>query len=134
VGKGTIFQLYFPAADQAAEPYGGKPSPASDVLRGSGERILYVDDEEALVLVTRRRLERLGYVVTGCGDPRQALEIFRAHPMEFDAVMTDVSMPHLPGAELARAVLQIRPDIPVIMASGYVRPEDQAAATLLGVR
>ena len=89
---------------------------------------------EALVLVTQRRLERMGYVVTGCSDPRQALEIFRAHPMEFDAIMTDVSMPHLPGAELAQSVLQIRPDLPVIMASGYVRPEDQAAAARLGIR
>jgi PAS domain S-box-containing protein len=133
VGKGTIFRLYFPSAEQAAVPGGSAPS-ASDVLRGNGERILYVDDEEALVLVTQRRLERMGYVVTGCSDPRQALEIFRAHPLEFDAVMTDVSMPHLPGAELAQAVLQIRPDIPVIMASGYVRPEDQAAATQLGIR
>ena len=48
--------------------------------------------------------------------------------------MTDVSMPHLPGAELAQSVLQIRPDLPVIMASGYVRPEDQAAAARLGIR
>ena len=133
VGKGTIFRLYFPAAEQAAMPGGRAPS-ASGVLRGNGERILYVDDEEALVLVTQRRLERMGYVVTGCSDPRQALEIFRAHPMEFDAIMTDVSMPHLPGAELAQSVLQIRPDLPVIMASGYVRPEDQAAAARLGIR
>jgi nitrogen-specific signal transduction histidine kinase/CheY-like chemotaxis protein len=134
VGKGTIFRLYFPAVEKAAEPPGDEPPAQSEAPRGNGERILYVDDEEALVLVTQRRLERLGYVVTGCTDPCQALEIFRARPMEFDAVITDASMPNLPGAELAEAMQQIRPDVLVVMASGYLRPEDHAAAARLGIR
>jgi PAS domain S-box-containing protein len=134
VGKGTIFHLYFPAAEHAAEASGGRPPAPSEVPLGNGERILYVDDEEDVVLVTKRRLERMGYVVTGCSDPCQALERFRARPLDFDALITDVSMPRLPGAELALAVQQIRPDVPVIMASGYLRPEDFEAATRLGVR
>jgi PAS domain S-box-containing protein len=133
VGKGTIFRLYFPAAEQEAEPTGGGPSAPSEIPQGNGERILYVDDEEALVLVTKRRLERMGYVVAGYSDPCQALEVFRASPLDFDALITDVSMPRLPGAELAHAVRQIRPDVPVIMASGYLRPEDHQAAARLGI-
>jgi CheY-like chemotaxis protein len=78
-------------------------------------------------------LEQIGYTVTGCTDPCEALEIFRARPMEFDAVITDVSMPRLPGAELIHAVRQIRSGMPVIMASGYLRSEDYAAADRLGV-
>jgi PAS domain S-box-containing protein len=134
VGKGTIFRLYFPATEQAAAPAEAGQPARNEVPRGNGERILHVDDEEALVVVTKRRLEQLGYVVIGCTDSREALEIFRARPMEFDALITDVSMPRLPGAELVQAVQQIRPDIPVIMASGYLRSEDHAAADRLGIR
>ena len=134
VGKGTTFHLYFPAAEKVPESANGRRSAQDQVPKGNGERILHVDDEDALVLVTKRRLEQVGYVVTGCTDPSEALEIFRAHPMEFDAIVTDVSMPRLPGAELVRAARQIRPDIPVIMASGYWRSEDSEAAERLGIR
>jgi nitrogen-specific signal transduction histidine kinase/ActR/RegA family two-component response regulator len=132
VGKGTMFQLYFPAARETAADL-RRPSPQDQIPRGNGERILHVDDEEALVLITRRRLEQVGYVVTNCTDPREALELFRARPGEFDVLITDVSMPHLPGAELVQAVRRIRPDMPVIMTSGYLRPEDHAAAERLGI-
>ena len=66
-------------------------------------------------------------------EPNEALELFRANPSAFDAVITDLSMPRMPGAELVRAIRQIRSDIPVIMASGYIRPEDHEAAERLGV-
>ena len=132
VGKGTIFHLYFPAAAKDQE-IGGSPRTAEDAFSGNGAHILHVDDEEALVLVTRRRLEQAGYRVTGCTEPNEALELFRANPSAFDAVITDLSMPRMPGAELVRAIRQIRSDIPVIMASGYLRPEDHEAAERLGV-
>lgn len=134
VGKGATFQLYFPAAEKTSESTSVGPTARKQAPRGNGGRILHVDDEEALVLVTKRRLEQMGYVVTGCTDPCEALEIFRSRPAAFDAVITDVSMPRLPGAEFVQAVRQIRPDVPVIMASGYLRPEDQAAAERLGIR
>ena len=100
-------------------------------LRATSRRIVL--SVLALVLVTRRRLEQSGYRVTGCTDPNQALELFRANPGAFDAVVTDLSMPRMPGAELVRAIRQIRSDVPVIMASGYLRPEDHEAAERLGV-
>jgi nitrogen-specific signal transduction histidine kinase/CheY-like chemotaxis protein len=133
-GRGTIFHLYFPAAKQPAGGADAGPKQPSEVPLGHGERILYVDDEEALVTVIKQRLENLGYVVTACTDPREALELFHARPLEFDAVITDVSMPHLTGAELASMIGKVRPDLPVAMASGYFRPEDHEAAARLGIR
>jgi CheY-like chemotaxis protein len=95
---------------------------------------MYVDDEEPLVRLAKRVLTRLGYLVTGHTDPVQALEEFRDRPGDFDAIITDVSMPTLSGFDLTREALAIRPDLPVIMTSGYVRKEDEEAAQQLGVR
>lgn len=96
--------------------------------------LLYVDDEESLVLLARRSLSRLGYQITGYTDPAQALHAFAEHPDKFSAVITDLSMPGMSGVELARQILQIRPDIPIVMTSGYIRPEDEMEARKVGVR
>jgi signal transduction histidine kinase/CheY-like chemotaxis protein len=132
IGIGTTFHLYFPAAEKIPESASGSSS-LDQASRGNGERILYVDDEEALVLVTRRRLQQAGYEVTGCADPCEALLLFRSQPDQFDAIITDLSMPRLPGAEFVQALLHVRPDIPVIMCSGYLRAEDYEAAKRLGI-
>jgi CheY-like chemotaxis protein len=130
-GKGTTFHLYFPAAtphmrvDQTEQ---------RELARHRTERVLYVDDEASLVLLARRALERLGYQVTGHHDPAQALQDFNARPDAFDVVVTDLSMPGMSGFELARGVLATRPDIPLLMTSGYVRPQDEEAAHNIGVR
>jgi PAS domain S-box-containing protein len=124
-GAGATFRLYFPVADAGA--VAAAVAPAAADARGHGEHVLYVDDEEALVYMTSRILERLGYRVTGFTDALQALEAFRARSADFDAVVTDLSMPGLPGLELARAIRRLRPDIPIVFTSGYVRPEDVPA-------
>ena len=95
--------------------------------------VLYVDDEEAIVSVATLVLHGLGYRVTGSTDAGQALEDFRSRPYEFAAVVADLSMPGLSGAELARQVREIRPGIPVVLTSGYVRPEDAEAVQPLGL-
>ena len=130
-GKGTTFHLYFPAAT-AQIPVG--PADQGEVSRVRTERVLYVDDEASLVLLARRALERLGYRVTGHHDPIEALQDFNARPDAFDVVVTDLSMPGMSGFELARGVLATRPDIPLLMTSGYVRPQDEEAAHNIGVR
>ena len=109
--------------------------PKAAPVRGSprNEHILYVDDEEGLVLLATRLLKRLGYRVTGFTSPNLALDEFRRRPQEFDAVVTDLSMPHLSGFDLAEQILTIRPDIPVIVSSGYVRPEDQERGKTIGI-
>ena len=110
-----------------------QPAPA-DISAGSGQRILYVDDEPPLVLLAERVLPRFGYQVIGHTDPLQALQAFRAQPRDFDAVVTDLSMPRMSGFELVRELLATRADVPILMMSGYVRPEDQRVAAELGIR
>jgi PAS domain S-box-containing protein len=130
-GRGTAFRLFFPAAGSA--PAAAQES-HSEVQRQRTERILYVDDEEALVVLVTRTLQRLGYKVTGQTDPAKALELFRADPAQFDAVVTDLAMPQLSGFDLASQLLTARPDIPIVMTSGYVRVEDQERALHMGLR
>jgi CheY-like chemotaxis protein len=130
LGRGTTFDLYFPAAEALAEPIGKTPAPRQ---LGRGKHILYVDDEEALVFLASRLLPRSGYRVTGHSDSLQALSDFRSRASEFDAVVTDISMPGLSGPELVRELWQTRPDLPVVMTSGYIRSEDVECARRLGV-
>jgi CheY-like chemotaxis protein len=130
-GKGSTFRLYFPAVGEAAMEV---RSPRRELPQANGERVLYVDDERALVQLVTRILGRLGYVVAGYTDPAQALLAFKASPNDYDAVVTDLSMPVLSGFDLSRAILETRPEIPIVMISGYVRPEDQQTALQIGIR
>jgi len=131
VGRGTQFNLYFPAA---SEPAKARPPETPQAPRTRHGHILYLDDEEALVLFANRLLTRLGFRVTGFIDAAEALHEFGSRPSEFDAVVTDLSMPKMTGLDFAREVLAIRPGTPVVITSGYVRPEDQVKAQQLGIR
>jgi PAS domain S-box-containing protein len=130
-GKGTTFRLYFPATGLLVDV---PAAPARDAAPGRGERVLYVDDDEALVALATRMLVRCGYEVIGYTDSADAVEEFRRRSPDFAAVVTDLSMPRMSGFELAREVLAIRPDVPIIMTTGYLRPEDQETAQRLGIR
>ncbi len=130
VGKGTAFHLYFPAAETLPELARKTEHGRS---RQRSEHILYVDDEEGLVLLATRLLKPLGYQVTSYVDAPLALEEFRRRPAEFDAVVTDLSMPKMSGFELAEQILATRSDIPVVVSSGYVKPEDQEMARQIGI-
>jgi CheY-like chemotaxis protein len=130
-GKGSVFHLYFPAAGEAL------PAAAPEAVRTDAKRaghLLYVDDEEALVFLVQLGLQRLGYQVTALTDAAQALREFRARPRDFDAVVTDLSMPGISGFHLAQELLAARPDVPILVISGYRRPEDQQEAKRIGVR
>lgn len=98
-----------------------------------GRHILYVDDDAALVFLATRILQRGGYRVTGHTDPKAAVEAFRAKPTAFDTVVTDARMPGMSGAALAESVRGIRPDVPVVIVSAYITPEDTEAARRLGI-
>ena len=130
-GKGTVFHLYFPAAEGDTE---AGPAPDRPVPRRRGDHVLYVDDEEALVYLTTQVLERLGYKVSGFVESEAALRCFLDDPRQFDAVITDLSMPRLSGRDLATRLLQVRSDVPIILATGYIRPEDTESARRLGIR
>jgi PAS domain S-box-containing protein len=130
-GRGTAFQLFFPAAGPAGATVQKVTAP---VERERTERVLYVDDEEPLVVLITRMLGRLGYKVTGETNPVHAVELFRASPKSFDVVVTDLAMPQLSGFDMASQLLAIRPDVPIVMTSGFVRPEDQKRAQAMGIR
>jgi PAS domain S-box-containing protein len=130
-GQGSRFTVYVPVMAGATPD---RVAARGDVMRGHGERILYLDDEEPLVFLVTRVLTRLGYAVSGHTDARDALKAFRADPHAFDAVISDVSMPGMSGYDFARELAAIRPGVPVILASGYVRPEDEEHARAVGAR
>ena len=115
-GAGTTVVIHLPA-----DPENLTVRAAADdgVVRGAGEHIMYVDDEEALCHLMQRSLRRLGYRCTGFTDPDVALHEFRTSPRDFDAVITDLQMPEMSGLDLTRAVRAIRPDTPIAIASGY---------------
>lgn len=117
-GIGTTFAIYLPATQEAVldTPNTTSGTPA----RGSGQRILAVDDEAALLAITRRHLERLGYKVTAHTNPEEALAALRGDPSSFDLVLTDFNMPGMSGQKLAAEMARIRPDLPIVLASGFL--------------
>ncbi len=116
VGKGTTFRLYFPEQIGVEEE---TPAGAQPLLRGLGERVLFIDDEVALCDSTRQLLDKLGYQTTALSSPVAAMERFRENPDGFDIVITDLSMPFMTGIDLSREMLGLRPKLPVMLASGF---------------
>ena len=134
-GEGTRFTLYLPAAEtQRADPAGAGAAPAAAAATASGERhILYIDDDESLVFLMRRLLERRGFRVSGHIRQSEALDALRADPQRFCLAVTDYNMPGMSGLDVARAVRAIRPDLPVVVASGFIDDELRAKASAAGV-
>ncbi len=97
-------------------------------------RILYLDDEEPLVFIMKRMLERLGHQVAGFTSAEAALAEFGAAPASFQLVLSDMSMPGMSGIDFATAVLKLRPEALVVIASGYMEPKDTERAKAAGVR
>jgi PAS domain S-box-containing protein len=133
-GRGSTFHLYLPLA--AAAPArlavaAGGPGPAE---HGRGQHLLYVDDDEVMVVMVQQLLQRAGYRVTVCLGAVQALALLRAHPQSFDLVVSDYNMPQMSGLELVAALASVRPGLPVIISSGYISDELRAQAAQAGVR
>lgn len=132
LGVGTTFQLYFPALVSAAPA--AVLTDSCDIPRGHGERILFVDDDEASGHAIERLVASLGYEVVRFTSPVLALQLFSAQPAEFGLALVDLAMPDLPGDALAENLLALRPELPVVMLTGFVEPERQAAILASGVR
>ena len=130
-GRGSTFSVYFPATEKEGLP----PSEAGREQLPSGrERILFVDDEPPIARLGRRYLERLGYTVTVQESSEEALALFREDAAQFDLVVTDMTMPRMTGDELAAEILAIRPDMPVILCTGYSSRVSESRAREIGVR
>ena len=127
--SGTTFTILLPVCSS----YDCVPDDKDELCITSGtEHILLVDDEDALVRTVGRMLEYYGYTVTGLTDSEQALKLFRDAPDRFDMVITDYTMPKMTGKELILAILDICPDMPVIICTGFTEMLDAKAASELG--
>jgi two-component system, cell cycle sensor histidine kinase and response regulator CckA len=133
-GVGTRFELYFPVSAQleTAAEFSTSPSSASEVA--TGKTVIYLDDEEALVFLVTRILQRRGYQVLGFTEPRKALDKLAADPARIDVFISDLAMPGMSGFDVVRRLQTIRPDLPVVLVSGFLRPQDIETAEGLGVR
>ena len=130
-GSGSAFSLLFPATTDV--PRTRDEAVAAPLPPARGQRILYVDDEEALVRLARHTLGRAGHIVLGFSDPQLALAAFRADPRGVDAVVSDLTMPGMNGFELAREILALRPEVPVFLSTGHIRADDQRRADDAGI-
>jgi signal transduction histidine kinase/ActR/RegA family two-component response regulator len=130
-GKGSTFHVYLPTLEDVNTDIEEEVNPE---MTGGSERILLVDDEPQIVDMEKQMLERLGYRVTARSSSIEALETFSRQPDQFDLVITDMTMPQMTGDRLARRLWDIRPDLPVILCTGYneMISEDKAAA--MGIR
>ncbi len=130
LGKGSSFYIYIPRVNDEAKENSNNVQPAPI----GHERILYVDDEGMLADIGKKMFEKLGYEVTAETNPKLALDIFEANPYKFDLVVTDQTMPGLTGVELARRILKIRQNIPVVICSGFTEPPEYQEAGRLGIK
>jgi len=129
-GAGTTFTVWLPAAGETprllAEPVGELP-------QGNGETVMIVDDQRSLVALAEETLAVLGYEPAGFDSSVAALQAFRAEPQRYDLVLTDETMPDLSGVELAREIRRLRPDLPIVLMSGYSGAQLTGRARAIGV-
>jgi CheY-like chemotaxis protein len=113
---GSAFTVYLPVAGETEEP---SALAQAELPHGQGETVMLIDDEQTLVALGEEMLAELGYEPVGFQGSLAALQAFQAAPQRFDAVLTDETMPGMTGTELAREIRKLRPDIPIILMSGY---------------
>ena len=127
---GTTFTIYLP--ESHASQSSTNISELSASIRGTGH-ILYVDDEGALTKMIKEFLEHVGYTVTTSHHPLNAFQIFRQNPQQFDCLITDQTMPHMSGHQLAQKFLEVRPNLPIILCTGFSHVLDREKALAQGI-
>ncbi len=130
-GVGTCFRIYFPTVDPASLDIATTPG---DLPKGRGQRVLLVDDEESVVNIGSRMIKRLGYEVEAYTQSSAALDHFTRSPRDFDMVVTDLTMGGVTGVDIARRVFELRPGLPLIIATGFMNARDIDTARALGVK
>jgi signal transduction histidine kinase len=129
-GRGSLFHVFLPAVEAEESD----DDVARKVLPTGSEHILLVDDEEPIVHVGEIMFKRLGYTVTTRTSSVEALQLFKARPDEIDVVITDMTMPNMTGDKLAGEMLATRPDIPILLCTGFSEKINQEKAKQLGIR
>jgi CheY-like chemotaxis protein len=127
---GTTFHVMLPVIEQMAE----KEIERSTPIPGGSECVLFVDDEKDIVKMEAHVLTSLGYEPVVAGNGREGLRLFELNPEKFDLVITDQVMPEMTGTEMAEAILRIRPDIPIILCTGFSEAVSPQQAKTLGIR
>ncbi len=129
-GQGSTFRVFLPVVDDSEMQI---TSRKKQLPRGT-EHILLVDDEKEIVLIEQQMLERLGYKVTTCAGSLDALTVFQANPLKFDMIITDMTMPNMTGDQLACEIIKIRPEIPIILCTGFSEYMNNEKAKSMGIR
>lgn len=129
--NGTSFQVYLPMITSSEK--NGAITENDQIEKGT-ERLLLVDDEPVIAEMQQRLLETLGYKVTIRTDPTEALQLFSNDPTLFDLVITDMTMPNLNGAQFSQALIKLRPDIPIVLCTGFSELIDEPRAKAIGIK
>lgn len=129
-GQGALFTVYLPITKKRGE----SPTSAAPPLPEGSERILVIDDEVPIAKMTGLMLQQLGYAVATRTGSLEALELFRSKTDTYDLVITDMTMPNMTGDRLAAELIAIRPDIPVILCTGYSKRVSEASVRSIGIR
>ncbi len=130
IDKGAAFHVFLPIAEGSGTV--ARPRELLEIPGGT-ERILFVDDEAFLTEMNTSILERLGYHITAKTDSTEALEVFKANPYQFDLIITDHTMPKMTGYDLSREIIQVRPDIPIILCTGFSSTVSEERALSIGI-
>ncbi|MBU0909583.1 MAG: response regulator, partial [Proteobacteria bacterium] len=117
VGKGSIFTIYFPMVDMQPDEQRGVDR--EEFYQTGTERIMFVEDETAILMYSKKTLEAFGYQVSSFTNGNAAWQEFSIHPDDFDLVITDMAMPNMTGMELSRKILKLRPALPIILYTGH---------------
>ena len=132
-GRGTVFTVLLPVVETQIK-LESKDTYSAAFKVGSGQRLLVVDDDEDIVMMCKEGFETLGYEVDSFSSSNEAIAFFRKNYRDIDLVITDQTMPGKTGFDLARAMLSIKQDIPIILCSGYAGEIDQVKVKELGIR
>ena len=132
VGKGTTFEIFFPLMQK--QVINRQEKDQEPVNTKGKERLLWIDDEVILAELGKESLEAYGYTVTSTTSPIDALTLFAAAPHSYDLIITDQTMPEMPGNVLAKKILHIRPDTPIIICTGYSALLDEDTVKKIGVK
>jgi len=130
-GKGAAFHVYLPLLEASTDTKGTADTGQNPT---GCERILLVDDEEMVVLLEQMMLEKLGYRITVRTSSPDALAAFKANPDNFDLVISDRGMPNMTGEQLAREIFSIKPEIPIILCTGFSDENDEKRAKTMGIK
>jgi len=128
--QGTTFHVYLPVIEAEVQD---KNVVSEAPPQGNGERVLFVDDEIILTRLMQRTLENQGYTVTIFSSSVEALNAYQKNPSEFDLVITDMTMPEMTGVDLAKKLLELQPNLPIVLCTGFSETIDKAKAKALGI-